>query len=287
MVLCLDRLFMDYSEVCQGWIYCITNKINGKKYIGQTTDFETRKRHHFLRNSTCSYLKRAMNKYGKENFEMLPILTFNAINKEICTDVLKKLEVLYIKKFDTFNPKKGYNLTAGGEGNSYIRTEEVKRKISESLKGRHPSEETLEKYRQNSHVENLGDCRKPVLLYHLDGTFYKGFNSVSDAIISLGGKPRNGQVSKALKSGKHQAFGYLWRYDTTKHFPLFIDAYANPFIKPVYHYTVEGQLIKRYSSVGEASEELGLKANSIARNALYSKGKIHKKDYWSYDGPAC
>lgn len=279
---------MDYSEVCQGWIYCITNKVNGKKYIGQTIDYETRKAHHFGKRSTCPYLKHAMDKYGREIFEMNPILTFKAINKKVCTKVLKILEVFYIAKYDTFNPKRGYNLTAGGEGNSYIRTEEVKRKISESLKGRHPSEETLEKYRQNSHVENLGDCRKPVLLYHLNGIFYKGFNSVSDAVISLGGKPRNGQVSKALKSGKHQAFGYLWRYDTTKHFPLFIDAYVDPSIKPVYHYTVEGQLIKRYSSVWEASEELGIKANSITRNALHSKEHlIHKKDYWSYNGPIC
>ena len=25
---------MDYTKVCQGWIYCIINKVNGKKYIG-------------------------------------------------------------------------------------------------------------------------------------------------------------------------------------------------------------------------------------------------------------
>lgn len=277
---------MDYTKICQGWIYCVVNKINGKKYIGQTIDYETRKRHHFLRNSTCSYLKRAMEKYGKENFEMLPILTITAINREVCTDVLKKMEVYYIKKYDTFNSKKGYNLTAG-EGSSYIRTDEIKRKISESLKGHHPSEETREKYRQNSHVENLGDCRKPVLLYHLNGIFYRGYESVSAAVKDVGNteNPRNAQVNKALKSGIYQAYGYLWRYETTKYFPIFIEPYVDPTIKPVYHYTVDGKLIKKYNSALEASIELGIKRDTIACNALRSEGKPHKKDYWSYNGP--
>lgn len=259
-------------------------------YIGQTMDYDTRKRHHFYKNSTCSYLKRAMNKYGKDNFEMIPIITFKAINRRVCEDVLKKLEVLYIKKFDTFNSQNGYNLTAGGEGNAAPKSEEQKLKISQALKGHHPSEETREKYRQNPHVENLGDCRRPVLLYNLDGTFYRKYESIALAIRDLRDMPkssgRDSQVYKALRSGIHQAHGYLWRYDTTDLFPIFIEPYVDPTIKPVYHYAINGELIKKYNSAQEASIELGLKQNTIARNALLSKGRPHRKDYWSYDAPA-
>ena len=278
---------MDYSEVCQGWIYCIINKVNGKKYIGQTMNYNVRKTHHFGKCSTCQYLRHAMDKYGRENFEMKPILTFKAINKKVCLKVLTTLEVFYISKYDTFNPNKGYNLTVGGEGGLYHRTEENKRKISESLKGHHPSEETREKYRQNSHVENLGDCRKAVLLYNLDGSFYTKFSSIREAIASFGKTVNSAksQVAKALKRPDCQALGYLWRYCTEEQIPSKVQSYTTPLKKPVYHYTLEGNLIKSYPSVWEASEELGIKASAITKNALCSGGRPHRKDYWSYESP--
>ena len=102
---------MDYSEVCQGWIYSITNKLNGKMYIGQTVSYCDRKSQHFTREKGYR-LSQAMKKYGKENFEMKPIVTFKAINKKVRADVLNQLEIFYIKKYDTF--RNGYNATTGG-----------------------------------------------------------------------------------------------------------------------------------------------------------------------------
>ena len=273
------------NNICQGWIYSITNKVNGKMYIGQTTDYDTRKRHHFCKSSTCLYLKRAIQKYGSDNFEMKVLLTFKAINKRVCVDVLTKLEVLYIRKYDTFNPDKGYNLTAGGEGGVYIRTEENRRKISEALKGHHPSEETRAKYRQNPHVGNLGDCRKPVLLYNLDGSFYKEFESVIAARRALGDTNVSfkSQVAKALRTGIHEAKGYLWRYKQSENYPTSIEPYIDPTIKPVYHYSLDGQLIEMYGSAQEVEDRIGIKANTIAANCRRTGPR--RKDYWSYIGP--
>ena len=55
------------KEVCG--IYLIENKINGKKYIGQSINIYKRFREHcFLSNKNHSYIDNAIHKYGKENF---------------------------------------------------------------------------------------------------------------------------------------------------------------------------------------------------------------------------
>ena len=134
-----------------GYIYKITNKVDGKIYVGQTIQvLEDRWRQHKKIGSNCRYLKRAFNKYGIDNFE------FNIIC--ICFDEdLDKYEIQYMEKYNSMVPN-GYNLRKGG--NSGKHHEETKRKISESLKartdifrpktnyrlGKHHSEETKKKY---------------------------------------------------------------------------------------------------------------------------------------------
>ena len=54
-----------------GFIYTIINKINFKRYIGQTIEKNVQERWkgHLKKGSNCRYLKHALNKYGKENFK--------------------------------------------------------------------------------------------------------------------------------------------------------------------------------------------------------------------------
>lgn len=120
-------------------IYCITNKINGKKYIGQSVNIESRKRDHFHnhKNKHNDHLKNSFNKYGSENFK------FEII--KIChKKYLDRFEKLYIRIYETTNPNKGYNKDSGGNLNKH-RSDETKEKISEKMskiaKGRknHPS----------------------------------------------------------------------------------------------------------------------------------------------------
>lgn len=53
-------------------IYVIRNKMNGKCYIGQSSDIESRWKHHVNDlKSNCHHnqkLQNAWNKYGKDNF---------------------------------------------------------------------------------------------------------------------------------------------------------------------------------------------------------------------------
>lgn len=101
-------------------IYKITNQINGKAYIGQSTRALKRKHDHFCpSNSTCKALKAAMKKYGRENFN------FEIICTALHPDHLDALEIDFIKHFDSFG-KNGYNLTIGGyNGASKLRAKAI------------------------------------------------------------------------------------------------------------------------------------------------------------------
>lgn len=92
----------------KGIIYKITNKVNGKSYIGQTRytiEFRWRQHQHKKDNT---YFHNAIHKYGIENFSI-------EVLEECDTKDLNSREIFYIAKYDTFN--NGYNLTIGGDGN--------------------------------------------------------------------------------------------------------------------------------------------------------------------------
>src|ERR1035437_8077192 len=96
-----------------GLVYKFVNKINGKIYIGKTTDpIETRIFNHCndARKKQGFYFHKALNKYGIENFTIYIIFKVNNL------DLLNKAEIFFIRKYKSNNPKYGYNLTTGGEG---------------------------------------------------------------------------------------------------------------------------------------------------------------------------
>ena len=89
-------------------IYKVTNKINGKVYIGQSVDIGKRWRQHMTAKDDI-YFHKAIQKYGIENFEWEVI--------EQCKKKdLDEREIYWIEYYDSYN--KGYNCTKGGEGNS-------------------------------------------------------------------------------------------------------------------------------------------------------------------------
>lgn len=110
------------------YIYRITNKINGKTYIGQ----------HKYKKLNDSYmgsgkiLKQAIKKYGKENFTK-EILYSRIQYKETADD----MEKFAISKERALG-KAEYNIANGGYGGCGYLSEEHKKKISEANKGRIP-----------------------------------------------------------------------------------------------------------------------------------------------------
>lgn len=104
-------------------VYKITNKINGKIYVGKSKDVENRWKQH-QRLSEDSLLHIAMRKYGIKNFEF-ELLEACPISE------LDKKEMEYIRRLNTFvgrghrSDAWGYNLTLGGDGGSTIMVDEI------------------------------------------------------------------------------------------------------------------------------------------------------------------
>lgn len=94
-----------------GIIYRIVNLINGKSYIGQTIHWFNYRYHggKWWKYTTNILLKRAVEKYGKENFQ---VEIYEHGISDIC--LLNKLETMYIVLFNTLANNNGYNLDTGG-----------------------------------------------------------------------------------------------------------------------------------------------------------------------------
>lgn len=122
------------SKTIQGWIYKITNTVNGKVYIGKTIHLKDRFNSHInslKKNKHCNnHLQAAWNKYGESAFVFEVIEEFNP---EMNFD-LDNLERYWIEQYNSMNSSKGYNKTPGGDGTSgYKWTEEQKLKLKKIM----------------------------------------------------------------------------------------------------------------------------------------------------------
>lgn len=217
-------------------IYMYTNKINGKRYVGQTNDFNRRHKEHIK----SSYNEKrkydynvpfhcAIRKYGIENFE-IKILAENISTQE----KMNEYEIFFIKRYKTLaNNKKGYNVASGGSnGNPYAgKTEEEmneifndkwKQKQSEShmwqkgennpMYGKCHSEETKQKMSEAKKGENNPMFGKGVKICQYDKqiNLIKIWDCSMDIQRELGINQSN--ICKCCKGKYKTVGGYIWRY---------------------------------------------------------------------------
>jgi group I intron endonuclease len=108
-------------------IYIFTNKINNKKYVGQSVNIDSRIKRH----RKSSAIDMAIKKYKLSNF---------SIEKILCDEKdLDSLEIELIKNFNSLVPN-GYNKSRGGQDNKHHLTEDEKINLSLKLKGVKKSE---------------------------------------------------------------------------------------------------------------------------------------------------
>jgi group I intron endonuclease len=131
----------------RGYIYLVTNKVNLKRYVGQTK-FSIEKRWTEHKNDVKwgseLALHRAMRKYGVENFTITEVVRCEIL-------LLNDLEKHYIKFFGTLaHEGHGYNQTEGGDGivGAY-RSPEWRAKISKARIGMKNSAESRELMKGN------------------------------------------------------------------------------------------------------------------------------------------
>lgn len=111
-------------------IYIYTNSVNGKVYIGQTkTSLEQRAQQGGRNYRESPKFYNAIIKYGWDAF--IPTILATAETQ----DKANELEMFYIAKYKSNNDESGYNISAGGLCSTH--TPETRKKISEKAKERY------------------------------------------------------------------------------------------------------------------------------------------------------
>ena len=132
------------------YIYCYTNKITGRKYVGQTNNIKRRKNEHrsnaYNKNSPEYQLlfHKKIRQYGEDSFtfEILETIETNDIEQ------VNKLESYWIKEKESYVEKNGYNLTFGGDNNEHSRIYDLEKinEIKQLIKQGESYQKIQEKY---------------------------------------------------------------------------------------------------------------------------------------------
>lgn len=214
-----------------GYIYKITNDINGKMYIGLcTSTIQERFQRHCQDRKKDSHkerpLYRAMNKYGTEHFHIEVI-------EECPMDNLGEREQYWISYYNTY--AEGYNATLGGEGKPLYDHQKIYEKL---LKCPYPclvakefgcSVDIVRKIAKvnNIQLKNIGAetmknrTQKAVLAFDKKtNEFVKEFESTASAAQWCFENGYSSTLTSGVRShiaevanGKRKtAFGFVWRY---------------------------------------------------------------------------
>lgn len=114
-------------------LYCVykhTNTLNGKVYIGITSQQPEKRWKNGYGYEGNEYFYRAIQKYGWDSFEH-EIIVDGLTKKQACA-----IEIELIKAYDSTNSDKGYNFSSGGDcGNAGCsRSDEWVEKMKEALR---------------------------------------------------------------------------------------------------------------------------------------------------------
>lgn len=238
---------MSYNKetgMYEGYIYCITNNINGKQYIGQTsTTIERRFISHKSRASHNSnqYIHNAMRSYGIENFTVKEIECISHDQLSKLYDELDRLEIHYISLYKTLNPH-GYNNTIGGRKNDGFQIR--KRKVFQfSLQG-----DLIEEY---SNLKEASDIT--------------GFDKTG--------------ISKCCLLEINSSYGYVWRYqDTLQEYNGYVSDLIQDndikvsfsgqhIVKSIIQYDLDGNVIQQFKNINDII---------IQCNGKYTKDGIYR-----------
>ena len=191
-------------------VYCHTNKANGKKYIGITQQ-TPEKRWKNGKGYSTQHFARAIQKYGWNNFEHT-ILMSNLTKNQACY-----YERLYIKKYETTSPEKGYNETLGGDGGGMYNkhhTQSARDKISEARKIIGFSE-AHKRHISESKAGVKHHLARPVYQYSKDGTFIKKWDYMNEAAKNL--NLSRGSISNVCRGRGKTSGGFVWSYQDKGH----------------------------------------------------------------------
>lgn len=200
-----------------GGVYIITNKLNGKVYVGETVNLRKRVARYLTEKTQV--ISRAIKKYGVENFDL-----YVEYLPDFDKASLLKLEEQLIIRFDSLVPY-GYNVCPQGtDGTGRTHTQETKDKIGKAHKNKIVTKETRDKLSialkgkiptQDTIHKRTKHLSKPVIqLDKNTNNIIKEWPSAIAATKELSnGKNRSGDICRAIKGIKMKsAFGFKWKF---------------------------------------------------------------------------
>ena len=206
-----------------GYIYKVTNKVNGKVYIGKTIkSIEKRWKEHLEKskiNKTKFY--NAINKYNVENFILEKI--------EECDDlILNEREQYWIRYYNSY--ENGYNSTGGGDGGIKLQPGKIEQIVNlykqnycirDIQKMLNTSIETIsihlkrelnlsdEDIKEKGYTMRSKKQCQPVGQFSLAGEPINTFSSMKEAEIKTG--ICRTHISQVCNGRRLSAGGYKWK----------------------------------------------------------------------------
>lgn len=222
-------------------VYCHTNKINNKKYIGITKQNPNdRWRRNGIGYKAQKKFYQAILKYGWDNF--LHDILYEKLSCEEACLIEKRL----IKEYDTI--RNGYNIEYGGQTNQH--SPETIEKIKNAMIGKKHSLETIKNIKEIKQ-NNSG---KQVMCLETKEIF----PSFGEASINK--KVDKTSISRCCKGKQAQAGGYHWALIDDNHKPIICEKIDKRKKGVVCINTG-----KKYSSVSDAAKETKSDASNIIK----------------------
>lgn len=224
-------------------VYCHTNKINGKRYVGMTGQNPSSRWSNGTGYVGCRYFYRAIQKYGWDSFDH-EILEDNLSFEDAC-----RAEQRYIAEFHSLYCENGYNIDTGGALPHNLSPEglaSMKEKIS---RGNHPK-------------------ARPVVVFDLNGKKLFEFPCVRDASEYMGFRINYSPI----EAGIGTCHGYIIRFKDdvgdvdrlpaemlySVHDMSRFSGSNSPFSVPVVLFDAKtGERIADFGSVSEADKFVG------------------------------
>ena len=216
--------------------------------------------------------------HNKEMWEAIKKYGWNNIHHEILyenmtTEEADRLEKELIKKYDSLNPQKGYNKTAGGFSNYSTYDED---KIIELWKcGKNITElraifgccrHTLHTILKRNGITKVEMMTRAlgvaVKQYDLQGNYLKTFSSLSEAGRSISVN-NSTHILECCNKERYSYYGYIWRYenDNEEVKPLEFSIHT----RQINQYSLSGEFIRTFDSLKDAARFAHINSNNISR----------------------
>jgi hypothetical protein len=255
-------------------VYCTTNIINGKKYIGSDSNNNPK----YLGSGV--YIKKAIKKYGRENFVKVII---NEVNN---LEIMKELEEYWIEYFNAYESLMFYNATIHSAGVTHFPKDKIIN-ISQANKGNqyHLGHKQTSYQKEQTRKTNLGLKRseefKDLARARAMGNKYALGNIFSDEVKKKISKAKtnhpcynNEWKNKISKSRQGQPISEETKQKMRKPRPQ-----CN---RPIHQYSLSGDFIKEWNNTKEFALSVGKKQATMIIDVC--KGRLHQayNFIWKY-----